>query len=158
MITSSHTKWPGFVIGVGVEIEHCGERESPRARVIDWFHAEGIDSAEGKSLICLPDKSLCLLGLGIIEHSISSHNPLPSTHTHKHTEIHRKAGSHAHIPNPNSQPSTNSTAHTVEEHLIFLRFNMSQVFRLGPRKSRQKTPLKKMSLLKNAFSVLYDPL
>lgn len=52
----------------GGEIEHSGEWESPRARVIDWVQAEGIDTAEGKSLICLPDKSLCLLGLGIIEH------------------------------------------------------------------------------------------
>lgn len=67
MITSSHTKWPGFVMG-GAEIERCGQRESPRARVIDSVHAEGIDTAEGKSLICLTDKSLCLLGLGIIEH------------------------------------------------------------------------------------------
>lgn len=59
MITSRHTKWAGFVMGGG-EIEHCGERESPRARVIDWVHVEGIDTAEGKSLICLSDKSLCL--------------------------------------------------------------------------------------------------
>lgn len=67
MITSSHTKWPGIEMGGG-ETEHCGERESPRARVIDSVYAGGIDTAEGKSLICLPDKSLCLLGLGIIEH------------------------------------------------------------------------------------------
>lgn len=67
MITSSHTKWPGFVTGGG-EIEHGGERESLRVRVIDWVQAEGINTAEGKSLICLPDKSLCLLGPGIIEH------------------------------------------------------------------------------------------
>lgn len=57
MITSGHTKWPGFLMGGG-EIEHCGELESRRARVIDWVHAEGIDSTEGKSLICLPDKSV----------------------------------------------------------------------------------------------------
>lgn len=67
MITSTHTKWPGFMMGGG-EIGHCGERESPGARVIDWAHATGIDTTEGKSLICLPDKSLCLLGLGVIEH------------------------------------------------------------------------------------------
>lgn len=66
MISSSPTKWPGVAVGGG-EIEHCGERESPRARMIDSVHAEGIDTAEGKSLICLPDKSLCLLDPGILE-------------------------------------------------------------------------------------------
>lgn len=52
----------------GGEIEHGGERESPRAQVIDWVQAEEIDTAEGKSLICLSDKSLCLLGISITEH------------------------------------------------------------------------------------------
>lgn len=66
MITSGRTKWPGFLMGGG-EIEHRGERDSLRARNIVWVHAEGIDSAEGKSLICLPDKSLCLLSLDVIE-------------------------------------------------------------------------------------------
>lgn len=53
---------------MGGEIEHVGERESPKAGVIDWVQAQGINTAEGKGLICLPDKSLCLLGPGIIEH------------------------------------------------------------------------------------------
>lgn len=43
----------------GGEIEHGGERESPRAGGIVWDRAEGIDTAEGKS-ICLADKSVCL--------------------------------------------------------------------------------------------------
>lgn len=38
MITSSHTKWSGFVMGGG-QIEHSGEQETPRARVIDWAQA-----------------------------------------------------------------------------------------------------------------------
>lgn len=58
MITSSHTKSAGFVMS-GTEIEHGGERESPRARVIDWAQPDGIDT-EGRSLMCLPDKSLSL--------------------------------------------------------------------------------------------------
>lgn len=45
----------------GSEIEHGGERGSSGARVIDWIQAEAINNAEGKSLICHPDKSLCIL-------------------------------------------------------------------------------------------------
>lgn len=36
--------------------------------MIDWVQAAGINTAKGKILIGLPDKSLCLLGCGLIEH------------------------------------------------------------------------------------------
>lgn len=43
----------------------------------------------------------------------------------------------------------------MEEHLIFLRFNMSQVFRVGLRKFRQEKKKKKKTSEKNVFIEKY---
>lgn len=87
--------------------------------------------------------SLCLSGLGTMEHG---QNSQPWTHRHRnctHREHTKKEGSHAHLFNPSS---TKTAAHTLQVHLIFLRFNMSQVFSPRLRKSRQINTFEKKSL------------
>lgn len=56
---------------------------------------------------------------------------------------------------PNRQPSTNSTAHILQEHLI-PHIQYVSGFQTETQEVGAKNTSEKMSLLKNAFSVLYN--
>lgn len=148
MTTSSHTKWSGWEMVWGWNWA-LWEPESPSTGAIDSGHAEGIDNTKGKSLICLPDKSLCLLGLGIIEHRCCF-----QSHTHTHTRTQKGRQPCTYTQTKHSAKHKKHSTHSGRT------FNLPQIryvsgFQAGTQEVQEKIPLKKMSLLKNVFPVVH---
>lgn len=71
-------------------------------------------------------------------------------HSHPHTHAYTRAHTV-----PTLSRAQKARAHILEEHLIFLTFDISQVFRLEHMKFRmgKKNTSEEMSLLKNASSI-----